>query len=360
MGYEGIQFNIAKRSTTMQLLFDINRSLKVNPILDRVGIVDPERIVFDLSELVVVDEKGVSLQPREKELEDNRAEGEGITFKQDGVLYDKEVMVTERRKDGKLELVSGFNRRDNLIEMGITKYFGDAIKFESPFYKTLWKRAFNSGKDHRAMGVPNTEGSYIKGLLEAKRLDQFDSTDDDAVRNAIDFMAQGKKNPEQIEKILGKFRETNSKELYIRALNIHRANEYAQALGLPTGGYVKNTSKKDGTPLPQGEVGYVRHSGDFLGNLAEWVNLHDWYKEKIKITFYVRHAGHADIQTKRQVIMDAFDKAVDWVKNHLDKKYWDIFEVQGFIAQIRDPDPDQGGHPKERGLVDVKGKIIRE
>lgn len=344
----------------MQLLFDINRSLKVNPIQDRVGIIDPERIVFDLEELVVVDEKGISLQPREKELEDNRAEGESLTFKQDGVLYDKEVMVVERRADGKFELISGYNRRDELMGMGVTKYFGDAVNFETPFFKTLWKRAFNSGKDHRAMGVPNTEGSYLKGLLEAKRLDQFDSKDDDAVRSAIDFMAQGKKSPEQIEKILGKFRETNSKELYIRALSIHKANEYAQKLGLPTGGYVKKTNKKDGTPLPQGKVGYVRNSGDFLGNLTEWVNLNDWYNEKIKITFYVKHAGHKTIQTKRQATMDAFDKAVEWVKSHLDEKYWDIFEVQGFIAQIRDPDPDQGGKPKERGLVDVNGKIIRE
>jgi len=345
----------------MQLLFDINRSLKINPIKERIGISNAERIIFDLNELVHEDERGISLQPREKELEDNRAEGEGITFKQDSVLYEKEVMVVEVRKDGKLELVSGFNRRAYLLEMGVTKYFGDAVIFKTPFYKTLWKRAFNSGKDHRAMGVPNTEGSYIKGLLEAKRLKQFDSMDDDAVRNAIDFMAQGKKNIEQKEKLLNKFRETNSRELYIRAMNIHKANEYAQDLMLPTGGYVKQTSrKKDGASLAFGKVGYVRSDGNFLGNLAEWIDMHDYYNEKIEITFFVKHAGHSDIETKRKSILESYDKSIKWVKDHMDEKYWDIFEFQGFLAQIRDPDETAGGAPRERGLVDVNGKIIRE
>ena len=123
-------------------------------------------------------------------------------------------MVVELRKDGELELISGFNRRNYLMKdygKDVT-YFYDVVQFESPFYKTLWKRRYNSGKDHRAQGVPNTIGSYVKGLIEAKNGDQFVSTDDDAVRAAIDFMADGKKSPEQIEAILSKFRETNSKQ----------------------------------------------------------------------------------------------------------------------------------------------------
>jgi len=44
----------------------------------------------------------------------------------------------------------------------------------------------------------------------------------------------------------------------------------------------------------------------------------------------------------------------------LDKRYHNILEFQGFIAQINTADPTQGGKARERGLVDVNGKIILE
>ena len=129
-------------------------------------------------------------------------------------------MVAELREDGQLELISGYNRREYLIENYGEEvvYFADVVKFETPFYKTLWKRRYNSGKDHSSQGVPNTVGSYVKGLIEGKNNNEFDDKDDDAVRGAIDFMARGKKSSNQIESILNKFRETNSKEIGIKAL----------------------------------------------------------------------------------------------------------------------------------------------
>jgi len=53
----------------MQLQFDINRSLKANPPKYGKGIKFIERKVGKLSELRVVDSNGISLQPREKNLE---------------------------------------------------------------------------------------------------------------------------------------------------------------------------------------------------------------------------------------------------------------------------------------------------
>ena len=46
------------------------------------------------------------------------------------------------------------------------------------------------------------------------------------------------------------------------------------------------------------------------------------------------------------------DKGLDY--------YADRIQFIGFLAQITIADENQGGKPKERGLVDVNGKIIKE
>lgn len=341
-----------------QILFDIGRSLKANPPKKTypkgMGIKWIERIPIEVAKLIMVDAKGVSLQPREKETEDNRTEGEGLTFHLDGVLYDKDVIVVELMPDGSYVLISGFNRVSYFIDMGVIHYFVDVVEFDSPLDRTLWKRRFNSGKDHRAMGVPNTEGTYLKGLLEASRNKEFDPTNDDAVKYNIDFMAAGKKSKAQIEKIFNKFRVTNPKEQNIRGLDIKHANKEAQALGLPTAGYVKNEKL-----VSYGKCGWVRPDGSILSKIQQMADAYDEHPDtKLELTFYVIHAGHKTIKIKRTRIMEQYESAREWVKEHMNEKYHDMFVVNGFIAQIRDPDPKANGKPLERGLVDVNGNII--
>jgi len=343
----------------MQLLFDIKRSLAANPPKNQhgVGVIFNDRKQGKLKDLVVKNSKGISLQPREKNIEENRAEGETLSFKQDGVLYKKDVMVVELRKDGELELISGFNRRNYLMKdygKDVT-YFYDVVQFESPFYKTLWKRRYNSGKDHRAQGVPNTIGSYVKGLIEAKNGDQFVSTDDDAVRAAIDFMADGKKSPEQIEAILSKFRETNSKEVGIIALNTDMANSYARLLGLPVKGYQKSVKNN-----PRLETGFVRGSGDFKSKMVTWIDLIDYYNQPVQITGFVMFAEHDNILKQRTKWLKDFNSFLKWMEDKGLGHYSKQIHFKGFIAQITTEDTSQGGKPKDRGLVDVNGKIIRE
>ena len=347
----------------MQLLFDIKRSLAACPPEKQHNIDKPNGVIFlerkagKLSALIRENTDGKSLQPREKEKEENRAEGETLSFKQDGVLYEKEVIVVELRADGKLELISGYNRVDHLIETygDDIIYFYDVVQFESPFYKTMWKRRYNSGPDHRAQGVPNTKGDYVKGLNEAKNNNSFDSTDDDAVRFAIDFMAKGKKSPTQVEAILDLFRQTNSKEVGIRALNTTMANADAKKLGLPTGGYIKNLSN----PC-FGECGFTRYGGDFKSKIAQWIDIIDQQNVVIQIIGFVQFASHDKIDDQRQKWMDDFNTTLDWLRDHGLGKYVENFKVIGFLAQITTDDKSQGGKPKERGLVDIKGNIIKE
>jgi len=346
----------------MQLLFDIGRSLKACPpekqhsITDKPnGVIWKDRKAGKLKNLVTKSEKNLSYQPREKEKEENRAEGETISFSQDGVLYDKEVIVVELREDGKLELVSGYNRVHCLLKTygNEVTYFYDIVQFESPFMKSMWKRRYNSGEDHRAQGVPNTIGDYVKGLIEAKKT--FDSLDDDAVRAAIDFMAKGKKSLTQIEAILSKFRETNSKEVGIRALNTDMANDWARLLKLPVKGYQKNVKNN-----PNLETGFTRGGGDFNSKMITWINLIDHYNQPVQITGFVLFAEHDNILKQRTKWIKDFLTCIRWMEDKGLGHYAKQIHFKGFLAQITTADETQGGNPKERGLVDVNGEIIRE
>ena len=109
----------------MNMVFDINRSLKANPPNYGPGIEWIERKAGRLEDLVTMDSEGVSLQPREKEKE--TGEDLKTSFKTHGVLYDREVMVVEKREDEEEELQSGFNRWGDLGELGVERYFWDLI-----------------------------------------------------------------------------------------------------------------------------------------------------------------------------------------------------------------------------------------
>ena len=140
-------------------------------------------------------------------------------------MYDKDVMVTELCNDNIEELVSGYGREYTFSEMGVDTYFWDVVKFDSPYWKAVWKRKLNAGKDHIAQGTPNTEGTYIKGLVELKEDKSFNWRDDDEIRTALFEMSDGQLDEKQIEKLLKKFRKSNLKHIGIIAYNKTEAKQ---------------------------------------------------------------------------------------------------------------------------------------
>lgn len=342
----------------MQLLFDIKRSLAANPpkYPEDKGITFIDRKVGKLASLRTEDSNGVSLQPREKNVEDTQRSTEH-SFKVNGVMYDKEVMVAEFCDDGVEELVSGYGRKYSFKNMGMDTYFWDVVKFDSPYWKAIWKRRLNASKDHVAKGTPNTEGTYLKGLIELKNTRGFNFKNDDAVRMALFDMSDEQLDEDQVEKLLRKFRKNNSIEEGVIALTQRDANEAAKLLGLPSSGYVKDVSHPAWDTL-----GYVRHNGDISNKIVDFVDKYDSYsqKHKILITGFIEYVVHDNIGKQRKAWLKQFEAGVEWIKTHLDEKYHDILEFQGFLAQINTRDDSQGGNPRERGLVDVNGKIIRE
>lgn len=341
----------------MQLQFDLNRSLKANPPKYGKGIKFLERKVGKLSGLRVMNSNGSSLQPREKNLEDGQRNTEH-SFRVNGVLYDREVMVTELCPDGIEELISGYGRKYAFDSMGVDTYFWDVVEFESPYWKAVWKRKLNATKDHIAQGTPNTEGTYIKGLVDLKNTNAFDYTNDDAVREALFEMSDGQLDTDQIDKLLKKFRKSNSKYIGINAYNKVDANAAARELGLPTSGYVKDISSD-----AWDTVGWVYKTGDLKKEVISWAEKFDQYGKKISITGYIEHTDLDEevIKKARKSFLESLEKTIkNVIRKYLDEKYHNMVYFEGFLAQITTEDPEQGGLPKERGLVDVDGNIIYE
>ena len=334
----------------MNLLFDIPRSLKVNPpnYPKGKGITFIRREAGKRNKLRKTDSNGVSLQPRDKNLEESQRVFQH-SLQVNGILYDKDVMVVEECADNALELISGFGRDYGLEEMGVDTYFWDVVKFDSPYWKAIWKTRFNAGKDHIAQGTPNTEGTYQKNLTSLKNNKAFDFRDDDAVRIALQEMSDYQLTDKQVEKHLKKFRQSNSNEVGVIAMSQVDANKAAKKLDLPTEGYSNTLC----------EVGYVRYNGDFSNKIVDIINKHDEYGCSIQITGFIQHVKHDKIADQRKAFMKDFNKTLDWMRKHLDKKYHDIVVFAGFLAQINTKDKNQDGLPRERGLVDVSGKVIK-
>ena len=339
----------------MQLLFDVNRSIKENPPEygdpDITGIEFIERKIDKLSNLRIEDRDGISLQPREKSIEDAQRELEH-SFRMNGVLYEKQVMVAELCDDGVEELISGYGRKRTFDNMGVKTYFYDLIKYRSPYIRAIDKRRRNALADHIAKGVPNTQGTYIQSD------NAFNDKNDDAIRLALLQMSNNQLSEKQVENLLTKYRKSNSKYIGITAYDKIEANKAAEELELPTSGYVRDISSK-----AFDTTGWVYRTGDLKKEVISWAEKYDNYGEKIKITGYIEHTDldEETIQKARKVFEKALNKTIkDVIKKYFDVKYHDMVEFQGFLAQITTPDIKQNGKRKERGLVDVDGNIIKE
>ena len=336
----------------MQMLYDIKRSLKVNP-----PCYDPTKMDFQrrdsgpLLKLKRRDQDGVSLQPRSKDLE----VGNSIrnSLEAHGVLYDREVIVVEECKNGDLEVITGFNRISTLLEMGVTHYFYDVVKFKSPYQKIIAKRSLNATKDHVAKGVPNTPGDYIKGLQELVGAESIDNSNDDEVQKAILLMSDYSLSEPEVDSIFKKYRKTNSPHPNVIALNVPMANKILKSLGLPFDGYMDDPSYES-----YGRIGYARWDGDITSQIARWVNLYDKRKKPIEIFGFIQNLNPENIKTQRENLEKELESGILWIKNHLQEEYHSIIKLVGFIAQISTKNPLDGGKRKERGIVDINGNII--
>ena len=346
-----------------RLTFDVNQSLKINPPNHNLnlGVKFIKRSSGKLLDLVTVTDKGISLQPRDKNI-DYTQRDLAHSYKVNGVMYEKEVMVVELREDGKLELISGFGRYYVLQQLGVDTYFYDVVKFSTPRWKTVWKRRFNVSKDHTGQGTPQTEASYLNGLIELRDQSQLVHTGpngDATILQELELMSKGQLSDKQKQKILEKFRQNNSRYASTIAMSKPDANAAAKKLGLPTSGIVKDVSSP-----AVGQVGFVcRNGGNLIKEVIGWAKLHHDYKVPVSIIAYVQHTdlNETEISKKRKAIIKTLKKIhEEYIEPICKEKFHNMVKFEGFLAQICGPDPKQDGRAKERGLVDVDGNIIYE
>jgi len=339
----------------MQIQYNIQQSLKNNPPSKtydpKEGIDFIDRIHGNLPSFIKVDPEGNSLNPRKKELEEY--DHEGLTF-HNSVLYDKELMVVEKREDGELELISGFGRCHYFHKRDIDTYMVDVVKFKSPYWKHLHKIRFNASKDHVAKGIPNTEATLLKGLDDAKEANSFNWKDKKERIKALRFMTNGSKSEEQLRKLDKKWCEDNPADDTVRALKTHVANFLCKEMELPYKGYVKNASLAS-----YGRIGYcVSRIDDIDIKMKLFIDLYDKHKVPIELYGFIQHVVPKNLAKQRQDMLDTWNKSIKWMNGHFDDKYKDVVKFKGFHAQLRSKNSADGGRPIERGIVDVNGKII--
>tara|TARA_B100000424_G_scaffold10638_1_gene7943 strand:- start:1548 stop:2570 length:1023 start_codon:yes stop_codon:yes gene_type:complete len=333
----------------MNLQFDIERSKNTNPPNYIKGINFVERKAGRLDELVTTDENGVSLQPREKEKETGATLRN--SFEAHGVLYDRQVMVAERRKDNKEELISGFNRQSNLLDMGIKHYFYDLVTFDSPLDKVIAKRSLNATADHTAKGTPNNDNDYLKGLREAHKISPLKTEKE--VKRVLRQMSLETLSDYQVKLLCRKFLKYNTLHANVVALDAVLAEKVLKELELPRKGYVNDPQDN-----AYGRIGYAKHHNNSLSQIPTWIDLYDKYQVPIEIYGFVVNVNPANIQQQRERVYKNITDGIEWIRTHCFDKYKDIIEFKGFIAQISSPNPADGGKRKERGIVDINGNII--
>ena len=337
----------------MQIQYNIQQSLKRKPPTynPEEGINFIDRIHGHLPSIIKVDPEGNSLNPRKKELE--KYDHDGLTF-HNGVLYDKELMVVEKREDGELELISGFGRCHWFNERDIDTYMVDVVKFKSPYWKHLHKIRFNASPDHVAKGIPNTEATLLKGLDDAKEANSFNWKSKSQRMRALRFMTNGSKTEEQLKTLDKKWYGDNPSDETIRALKTPIANKLCKELELPYKGYVNDASLSS-----YGRIGFnISRTDDIDIKMRTFIDLYDEWKVPIELYGFIQHVVPKNFANQRYEMLETWKKSIIWWQEKLPDEYKNILEFKGFHAQLRSKNPADGGRPTERGIVDVKGKII--
>ena len=350
----------------LNIVFDVNRSLKANPphYDKEEGINHVKREGGSLSSLRTINSKGVSQQARQMTLEDDQRKIEN-SYRANGVLYDRQVMVAELCDDKGLDLISGYGRHYTLQEMGVDHYFYDIVKFESNYWREVWKARLNNTKDHNSQGTPPTEGSYLKTLTKMEEDNSFNAKDDDEVRLALFRSSNGQLTTKQIEKLLNKFRKGCSRYTTTVAMNKTDANRAAKKLGLPTSGYNEHKDTKAyGREGFHGRTGFVcRNGGNLVKEAMSWAVNYKQYGKPVELVAYTEHTNldEEKIADQRKKFKGTIENIInDVIKSIFKEEYHNMVQFKGFLAQIQSPNPADEGRPMERGLVDVDGKMIYE
>lgn len=353
-----------------KILFDIERSLKESP---------PEKYYSQLGcdgaplfpgtkfiKRIVLNRDLVTYQAhhqiRETDAGEHRVKELTSSYKQMGFLYYKPVqsIMVDPENPKRFIGLAGFGRNEAQHILGWDTAIYDVLEFDTPMHFHAFRANSNEDSDH-VPALPNTKATVTKSVVNAV-VDNVIPDTDAAILQYLKLIARNK--PDWHKEILTKIRKEHiSRHKTMRAISATRAKEAAIELNLPYEGS-KNTNCKD--------YGYVREFGGGKSIFYDGMNfsMNNGFSDVGLIT-WVPEPIPTKLHIQRQQISDSFDKLeenfIKWISHYIDMPVDEVrrrgagrfpIKLNGFFAQDFEPDANNGGSPKESGVVDINGNII--
>ena len=349
------------------MMFDVNKSLAEcppeiyysqlgvdgKPLFP--GIHHKKRIVLNRSLVTFRDED----QIRELDAGEDRVDVVQWSYKNVGFLYNKipQAVIVDPNNPKRFLGVVGFGRDEAQENLGWESAIYDVIEYDKPIDLEAFKVNSNDDLDH-VPAFPNTKATIIKSVVNA--IGKVIEDDDDAILVYLKRIARSK--PNWHESILSTIRKEHiSRWPTMKAFSTSRAKKEAIRLGLPHEG---NKNKKTTS------LGYARKFTTLKNFFWDGFTTSTKYGfKKVYLSTWVDEPNPKSLPTDRKEIKETFDKLEDtfniWVSNYLDMPIDKVREkgegrfplvFNGFFAQDREKQLDNGGVPKEVDLVDENGK----
>jgi len=320
------------------------------------GIHHKKRIVLNRS-LVTFRKKD---QIREADAGEDRVDVVQASYTNVGFLYSKipQSVIVDPNDPTRFIGVVGFGRNEAQKNLRWETAIYDVIEYDKPIDLEAFKICSNDDLDH-VPAFPNTKATILRSVVNAI-VNKVIKDDDDAILNYLKRIARSK--PNWHKSILSTLRKEHiSRWPTMTALSTSRAKEEAVRLGLP---YEGDKNKKTTS------LGYARKFTtlkNFFWDGFTTSKEHGF--SKVYLTTWVDEPNPKSLPTDRKKIKENFDKMENmfniWVSNYLDMPIDKVREkaegrfplvFNGFFAQDKEKQTDNGGVPKEIDLVDEDGK----
>ena len=299
-------------------------------------------------------------QIREEDAGEDRVDVVQWSYKNVGFLNSKipQSIIVDPNDPKRFLGVVGFGRDEAQENLGWETAIYDIIEYDKPIDLEAFKVNSNDDEDH-VPAFPNTKATILRSVVNAigKKVIK---DNDDVILVYLKRIARSK--PNWHDSILSTIRKEHiSRWPTMKAFSTARAKKEAVRLGLPFEG---NKNKKTTS------LGYARKFTtlkNFFWDGFTASTKHGF--SKVYLSTWVDEPNPKSLPTDRKEIKETFDKLEDtfaiWVSNYLDmpidkvrKKGEGRFPLvfNGFFAQDKEKQTDDGGTPKEVDLVDEDGK----
>ena len=350
-----------------KIMFDVNKSLAECPpeiYYSQLGV-DGKSLFHGIhhKKRIVLNRSLVTYrigdQIRELDSGEDRVEGIQWSYKNVGFLNSKipQSVIVDPNDPKRFLGVVGYGRDEAQENLGWETAIYDVIEYDKPIDLEAFKVCSNDDEDH-VPAFPNTKATILKSVVNA--IGKVIEDDDDAILVYLKRIARSKPNWHPV--ILSTIRKEHiSRWPTMKAFSTSRAKKEAVRLGLP---YEGDKNKKTLS------LGYARKFTSLKNFFYDGFTASTKHGfSKVYLSTWVDEPNPKSLPTDRKEIKEDFDKMENmfniWVSNYLDMPIKKVREkgegrfplvFNGFFAQDKEIQTDNGGVSKEVDLVGEDGK----